>query len=148
MEKKASLRVIPVKYPLGLKQMSGFSFLFLLSLGNLLHDADGSLWYVHAVMLTLLGGALIYLVVRRTALKAELAIAGGRLTVNGISMTGASLQELRIDRGLVGLLPHGKRIVPVRLCLELQDRQASILLLRWAEKQGVRVRQGTFMRWM
>ncbi|CAI6037768.1 hypothetical protein [Cohnella sp. JJ-181] len=148
MDKKASMRVIPVKYPLGLKQISGFSLLFMLSLGNLLHDADQELWYVQAAMMALFGGCIVYLLARRTALKAELVLSGNRLIVNGVEMTGASLREMRLDRGLLGLVPHGKRIVPIRFCLDLQDRSMGILLLRWAEKQGVPVRQGTFMRWL
>lgn len=148
MEKKAAIRKIPVQYPLGTKQISGFVLLFLLSLGNVIHGADDLLLYAQAGLMTMSGGCLVYLLIRRKALKAELTLAGSRLTVNGLSITGDSLRELRIDRGLVGLLPRGKRVVPVRLCLDLKDRSASLLLLRWAEKQGVPVRQGSFMRWL
>ncbi|MEK0315314.1 hypothetical protein [Cohnella sp. 56] len=148
MEKKAAIRIIPVKYPLDMKQLSGFTLLFLLSLGNLLHQADGSLWYMHGALVAFSAGCLVYLLVRRTALKAEMVLAGSRLTVNGVTLTGEALRELRIHRGLVGLLPRGKRVVPVRLCLDLEDRSAGLLLLRWAEKQGVPVRQGRFMHWL
>ncbi|SFA96575.1 hypothetical protein SAMN05216312_102555 [Cohnella sp. OV330] len=148
MEKKAAIRKIPVQYPLGTKQISGFVLLFLLSLGNVIHGAENLLLYAQAGLMTMSGGCLVYLLIRRKALKAELTLAGSRLTVNGLSITGDSLRELRIDRGLVGLLPRGKRVVPVRLCLDLKDRSASLLLLRWAEKQGVPVRQGSFMRWL
>ncbi|MDG0814448.1 hypothetical protein [Cohnella rhizosphaerae] len=148
MEKKASIRKIQVQYPLGTKQISGFLLLFLLSLGNMIHGAEHFVLYTQAGVMTLSGGCLVYLLVRRKALKAELTLAGSRLTVNGLTITGDSLRELRINRGLIGLLPRGKRIVPVRLCLDLKDRSAGLLLLRWAEKQGVPVRQGSFMRWL
>ncbi|MDG0790753.1 hypothetical protein OMP38_07695 [Cohnella ginsengisoli] len=148
MEKKASIRKIPVQYPLGTKQISGFVLLFLLSLGNVIHGAEHFFLYVQAALMTLSGGCLAYLLIRRKVLKAELTLAGSRLTVNGLTITGDSLRELRINRGLVGLLPRGKKVVPVRLCLDLKDRSAGLLLLRWAEKQGVPVRQGSFMRWL
>lgn len=148
MEKKASIRKIQVQYPLGTKQISGFLLLFLLSLGNVIHGAEHFVLYAQAGLMTLSGGCLVYLLVRRAALKAELTLAGSRLTVNGLTITGDSLRELRINRGLIGLLPQGKRIVPVRLCLDLKDRSAGLLLLRWAEKQGVPVKQGSFMRWL
>ncbi|MFC3804086.1 hypothetical protein [Cohnella sp. GCM10012308] len=148
MEKKTAIRKIPVQYPLGTKQISGFVLLFLLSLGNVIHGAEHLFLYIQAGLMTLSGGCLAYLLIRRKTLKAELTMTGSRLTVNGLTITGESIRELRIDRGLVGLLPRGKRVVPVRLCLDLKDRSAGLLLLRWAEKQGVPVRQGTFMRWL
>lgn len=148
MLKKAALRIIPVQYPLGLERLAALAAVFLLALGNLLHGRAGVYWYAHGALLALSGGCLVYLLLRRTALKAEMVLSGSRMTVNGVTLTGEALRELRLDRGLVGLLPRGKAVVPVRLCLDLKDRSAGLLLLRWAEKQGVPVRQGRFWRWL
>lgn len=65
-------------------------------------------------------------------------------------ISAPEIKLICIDGSLVGILPAGKRIVPVHLCFRFTEDPAEGLkrLMIWAEEYGIRLKTKKFVRWL
>ncbi|WP_308638415.1 hypothetical protein [Paenibacillus silvisoli] len=84
---------------------------------------------------------------------AELLLSEGELTVNGVLLEARDIQVI-MKRGyfrpIIGIKPHGARIVPVKLCFRfIRDEDKGIADLGgWAAKNELTMVQKRFIRWI
>ncbi|WP_019006269.1 hypothetical protein [Cohnella laeviribosi] len=138
-----------VKYPLELKTLALFAFLLLLSLRNLLEaEHKDAVFYGFGSLAAICLFGFIYLFARRAGGRAELTIRYGSVEVNGLPLTPSEIRDIRMDGPIVGIVPRGRRVPPVRLCLDIRDANDRKALILWAAQHNVPVRKGRFMRWL
>jgi hypothetical protein len=72
------------------------------------------------------------------------------LVVRNRSYSGKEIKAIYIDGPLVGILPEGKRIVPVNLCFRfIEDREQDMKrLMNWTEANGIKLKYKRFVKWM
>lgn len=65
-------------------------------------------------------------------------------------ISAPKIKLICIDGSIVGILPAGKRIVPVHLCFRFTEDPAAAKkrLIIWAEENGIRLKTKKFVRWL
>lgn len=65
-------------------------------------------------------------------------------------IAASEIKVICIDGSIVGILPAGKRIVPVHLCFRFTEDPAAAMkrLIIWAEENGIRLKYKKFVRWL
>lgn len=147
--KAETRRLIFAKFPLELGTLAGFAFLLLMSLGNLLREEPaGTRLYANAAFACCCLIALFYLFLRRVKGRAELALFPGTVEVNGMALDPGAIGQIRIHGRIVGIVPAGRRIAPVRLCLDIPDARDRNTLVVWAAQHDIVIRKGRFFKWI
>lgn len=141
-----------IKAPTSIRTMIGISvpilFLFISARTN-----TGLPPFLHYFrLLWIIASIVAFLFVLVNALKkaGKLKWASDTLMIRSRRISGKEIKAIYIDGPLVGILPEGKRIVPVNLCFRfIEDREENMSrLIKWAESNGIRLNYKRFVKWL
>ncbi|MCC3376031.1 hypothetical protein [Cohnella sp. REN36] len=141
--------MLDVQYPMDIRKLSGFAFLTLYAVYGLLREMErGGSWGYYAGAALLFGGALAALSIRRWRGRPRLQLGAETMTVHGIELHPGRIEVIRMERDRIGIVPYGRKIPPLKYCLQVPEREDRLALIRWATGRCIEVREGKFMSWV
>ncbi|WNS45915.1 hypothetical protein [Paenibacillus sp. MMS20-IR301] len=113
-------------------------------------DRSPVIYYIRFAWLGASILALLFLLFHVLRKAGRLKWGDDSLLVRSRSIAAKEIKVICIDGPLVGILPIGKRIVPVNLCFRFMDNreQAMKQLILWAEANEIKLKYKRFVKWM
>ncbi|OMF99299.1 hypothetical protein [Paenibacillus sp. FSL R7-0337] len=94
--------------------------------------------------------AFLFILVNALRKEGRLQWGTDSLIIRNEHISASGIKVIYIDGPLVGILPAGKRIVPVNLCFRFTEDTAAVRkrLMNWAEENGIRLKYKRFVKWL
>ncbi|WP_426454426.1 hypothetical protein ACP26L_17470 [Paenibacillus sp. S-38] len=115
----------------------------------------GPLFYAHLALILLCLFIIGIAVFRRFRKPEELLLHEGWLSIRGRRLSAEELGRVFVHAAAgytvgIGLLPRGKRVVPVPYMFRYADREEEALkrLEEWSARHGVTMERKRFLRWI
>ncbi|KHL95800.1 hypothetical protein QW71_10640 [Paenibacillus sp. IHB B 3415] len=141
-----------IKAPMSLRTLIGILLPGLLLALTPITNADRYPYIYYLRVFWLSASLLAFLFILFNALRKAGRLKWGTdaLVVRNRSYSGKEIKAIYIDGPLVGILPEGKRIVPVNLCFRfIEDREQDMKrLMNWTEANGIKLKYKRFVKWM
>ncbi|MEK5029199.1 hypothetical protein [Paenibacillus sp. FSL M7-1046] len=145
-----------IKFPLALRSMLGMVFVIAIEIQMIYINSSNTahphpaLSYFVVTWLCVCGLLLLFFMFQ--ALRKATEIKWGRESIflRNRRLLPGEIKWIMIDGPLIGIMPRGKRIVPVNLCFRFMDdrEQAMKGLTSWAEVNGIQLKYKRFLKWM
>ncbi|WP_115993417.1 hypothetical protein [Cohnella lupini] len=146
-----------IRNPSGIRTIISMSMIALGSIPNLIIvlTEKANLIRISAAVTVSLVCVLIAILALFRALKkpTEIHLYSGEILLNGRTIQAKEIKAIKhmgYFRPVIGLLPNGKKIVPVHMCFRFsQNEDRGIAdIVNWAEANHVKVVNKSFMRWI
>ncbi|TCM95700.1 hypothetical protein EV294_10668 [Paenibacillus sp. BK033] len=145
-----------VRNPSGVKNIFGMTVLCSLFLVSTLRGKDdGTALSIFGIaVFCFCAAALLWSLYRAVQKPIDLCLREDALLLNGNTIAPEQIKVIMIRRDsvhpIIGIKPHGARIVPVRMCFRYVDKeeQGFADIADWAKKNNVKVDYGFFFRWI
>ena len=144
-----------VKNPAGIGTMIGMAFQILIACSLLVRLWDKlGVWQYALILAVLLCIGVLLITAYRASRKADdLYLYHDQLLLHGQAIRAEDIQAILIRgyvKPVIGILPHGKKIVPLNRCFRFpSDADSGIKdLKRWAEQNQVKLVYKSFQTWV
>ena len=117
---------------------------------NLDPDRHFYLYYIRLVWIGLSIAACLFVLINALRKEGQLQWETDSLIIRKNRISASGIKLIYIDGPIVGILPAGKRIVPVNLCFRFTEDTAAARkrLMNWAEENEIRLKYKRFVRWL
>lgn len=142
----------PIKAPKSIQTLIAIliPIIFLSLSPGLDPDRHFFLYYIRLVWIGLSIVTCIFILVNALRKEGQLQWGTDSLIIRKERISASGIKVIYIDGPLVGILPAGKRIVPVNLCFRFTEDTAAVRkrLMYWAEENGIRLKYKRFVKWL
>ncbi|WP_238649621.1 hypothetical protein [Paenibacillus piscarius] len=113
-------------------------------------DRHFYLYYFRLVWIGVSIAACLLILVNALRKENQLQWGTDSLIIRKNRISASEIKAICIDGPLVGILPAGKRIVPVPLSFRFTEDPAAAMkrLIIWAEENGITLKYKKFVRWL
>ncbi|MEK3877073.1 hypothetical protein [Paenibacillus sp. FSL M7-0420] len=113
-------------------------------------DRHFYLYYSRLVWIGLSIAACLFILIYALRKEGRLQWGTDSLIIRKERISASGIKVIYIDGPIVGILPAGKRIVPVNLCFRFTEDTAAgrKRLMNWAEENEIRLKYKKFVRWL
>ncbi|MEK3714546.1 hypothetical protein [Paenibacillus sp. FSL R7-0333] len=117
---------------------------------NLDPDRHFYLYYIRLVWIGLSIAACLFILINALRKEGQLQWGTDSLIIRKERISASGIKVIYIDGPIVGILPAGKRIVPVNLCFRFTEDTVAVRkrLMYWAEENEIRIKYKRFVRWL
>lgn len=108
------------------------------------------LYYCRLVWIGVSIAACLFILINALRKEDQLQWGTDSLIIRKNRISASGIKAICIDGPLVGILPAGKRIVPVHLCFRFTEDPATAKkrLIIWTEENGITLKYKKFVRWL
>lgn len=108
---------------------------------------------VRILVCVLLLGLFIIYGIRIKLQPRQMEIIGDRMIVGDKEIPAEQIDSLMIQgyfSQIIGIKPHGKRLVPSLLCFKIKgsEEEHTEEIITWAKQNGIRIKYGRIFRWI
>lgn len=142
----------PIKAPKSIQTLIAIliPIIFLSLSPGLDPDRHFFLYYIRLVWIGLSIVTCIFILINALRKEGQLQWGTDSLIIRKERISASGIKVIYIDGPLVGILPAGKRIVPVNLCFRFTEDTAAVRkrLMYWAEENEIRLKYKRFVKWL
>jgi hypothetical protein len=145
-----------VRNPSGIKNIFAMTVLCSLFLISELRAKENNtaLHVLGAAVFCLGAAVLLWSLYRAMKKPIDLCLQNETISLNGRTISAEQIKVMMIRRDsvhpIIGIKPHGTRIVPTTLCFRYVDKEEKGIadIAEWAKRNNVKIDYSFFFRWI